>query len=249
MKNFLKKNFERLLPVKYQLAFRYFYLQKNNKLDQEMFFVLNLLKDKRRFIDIGANVGIYSFYFKNIFKNIEAFEPLKEISYRLEYFQNESLNVHNVALSNKRGELQFYIPLISGKPVASLASLETRDCKCEIRTVKVNTLDSYNFDDVDLVKIDVEGHEQSIINGAHNVLKKNKPILIIEIEQRHIKNNIDEVFKSIINLNYLGYFLKNHKLIPLDNFSYELNQKPYLNDVMAKDYVNNFIFLPSFSNI
>ena len=244
MKEFLKRNIEKILPIKYQLPFRYFYLQKSHKLDQEMFYVLNLLKSKRRFLDIGANVGIYSFHFRNIFKNIDAFEPLNEISYRLHHFQNEFLKVHDVALSNKSGELQLYIPYRNEKPIASLASLEKKYCKCEVRTVEVNTLDNYDFDDVDLIKIDVEGHEQSVIEGANKVIKKNMPLLIIEIEHRHIKNNIEEVFQSVLDLNYFGFFLKNNQLTPLDKFNYELNQKQYLNDVMVKDYINNFIFIP-----
>ena len=65
---FLKKITEIFLPTKYQLAVRYLYLKKTNKLDDEMFYVAKLLKKKRRFLDIGANVGIYSYYFKNTFK-------------------------------------------------------------------------------------------------------------------------------------------------------------------------------------
>ena len=141
----LKKYIEKLLPVKYQLPLRYFYSQKANKLDAEMAYVSNLLKEKRRFLDIGANIGIYSFHFKKSFKSIDAFEPLKEISYRLEYFQNPYLKVHNCALSNKKGECKIYIPYFSGKAIASLASLEKRDGDCEVRTVKVDKIDNYDL--------------------------------------------------------------------------------------------------------
>ena len=244
----LKTYIEKLLPVKYQLPLRYFYFQKANKLDAEMAYVSNLLKEKRRFLDIGANIGIYSFHFKNSFKSIDAFEPLKEISYRLEHFQNESLKVHNCALSNKRGEFQISIPLLSGKAIASLASLEKRDGDCEVRTVKVDKIDNYEFDDVDLIKIDVEGHEEYVIEGAHNVIKTNMPILIVEIEQRHLKKQIEEVFQSFLKLNYIGFFLQNGNLTPLNKFNYDLHQKLYLNNVTSKQYINNFIFLPNINS-
>ena len=52
--------------MRYQRSLRYFYSQKANKLDPEMAYVSNLLKEKRRFLDVGANVGIYSFYFKHL---------------------------------------------------------------------------------------------------------------------------------------------------------------------------------------
>lgn len=244
MKELFKKIIEKILPIKYQLNLRYFYLKKTKKLDDEMFFVSKLLKEKRRFLDIGANVGIYTFYFKNKFKNVDAFEPLNEITYRIEAIQNSFLNIHNVAISNNEGALDFYIPLINGKSAPALASLETRDQECEVKTVKVKTIDDYNFKDVDLIKIDVEGHEQSVIEGAHKTIKKTMPILIVEIEQRHIQKKIDDVFTSILKLNYSGYFLKNRELISIDQFNYDKNQKPYLKNVNVKDYINNFIFIP-----
>ena len=242
---FLKKYIEKLFPLRYQLPLRYFYSKKTNKLDDEMIYVSNLLREKRRFLDIGSNIGIYSFHFKHCFQNIDAFEPLKEISYRLEYFQNESVKIHNCALSNKKGQFKIYIPYLSGKAIASLASLEKRDGDCEVRTVRVDKIDNYYFDDVDLIKIDVEGHEEYVIQGARNVIQANMPILIVEIEQRHLKKPIEEVFQSILKLNYDGFFLENGNLTLLHQFNYELHQKLHLNKVTSKKYINNFIFLPN----
>ena len=213
-----------------------------------MTYISNLLIEKRRFLDVGANIGIYSFHFKDSFKSIDAFEPLKEISYRLEHFQNPSFTVHNCALSNKRGEFNIYIPYLSGKAISSLASLEKRNGDCEVRTVKVDKIDNYDFDDVDLIKIDVEGHEEYVIEGARNVIKKNMPILIVEIEQRHLKKKIEEVFQSILKLNYDGFFLQNGNLIPLNEFNYDLHQHLHLNNVTSKQYINNFIFLPNINS-
>ena len=210
-----------------------------------MLYVSKLLNNNRRFLDIGANIGMYSYHFKNSFQKVDAFEPLSEITHRLKPFQNENFKVHNVALSNKDGELKFNIPMINEKPIPSLASLEERDGECEVRTVKVNTLDNYDYDDVDLIKIDVEGHEKNVIEGAIKVIKKNKPILIVEIEQRHINTDINEVFDTILNLNYNGFFIQNGQLKSLNNFSYELNQKPFLLNVDSYEYINNFIFIPN----
>ena len=245
---FLKKFIEKLFPLRYQLPLRYFFSKKTHKLDDEMIYVSNLLREKRRFLDIGANIGIYSFHFKHCFKNIDAFEPLKEISYRLEYFQNESLKIHNCALSNRKGEFKIHIPYVSGQTIASLASLERRDGDCEVRTVKVDKIDNYDFDDVDLIKIDVEGHEEYVLQGACNVIKANMPIIIVEIEQRHLKKPIEEVFQSIKRLNYDGFFLENGKLTSLQNFNYKLHQELYINNVTSKKYINNFIFLPNINS-
>ena len=125
-----------------------------------------------------------------------------------------------------------------------MASLEKRDSECELRSVKVSTVDSYEFDDVDLIKIDVEGHEKSVIEGALKTIKKTQPILLVEIEQRHIEKEIEDIFQLILNLNYNGFFLLDNSLTPLEEFSYEKNQKPFLDNVIVKEYINNFIFVP-----
>ena len=126
--------------------------------------------------------------------------------------------------------------------------MEKRDGDYKVRIIKVDKIDNYDFDDVDLIKIDVEGHEEYVIEGARNVIKKNMPILIVEIEQRHIKKQIGEVFQSILKLNYSGFFFENGNLTSLNQFNYDLHQKLHLNNVTSKKYINNFIFLPNINS-
>jgi FkbM family methyltransferase len=128
-------------------------------------------------LDIGSNAGIYSYYFSRKFSKIDAFEPLKEVTYRLEALGGKNTRIHNVALSDKRGTLPIHIPAVNGHPIATRASLEVMGCDCEVRNVDVVTLDQYGFIDVDLVKIDVEGHEYAVLDGAINTLTLCKPII------------------------------------------------------------------------
>lgn len=239
-----RKILKKILPKKHQLGYIYFKRKLNNELDPEMLFVSKVLKNKRRFLDIGSNIGIYSYHFKNTFKYIDAFEPLGDVSY-LYADQSECFKIHNLGLSNHFGELKLYIPVLNGKMCPGLASFEKRDGAYTEGTVRVTTVDSFGFEDVDLIKIDVEGHERSVIEGALKTIKKTMPILIVEIEQRHIDCEINDVFQSILSINYDGFFISDGSLIPLEDFSYEANQKPYLKNVMVKEYVNNFIFMPN----
>ena len=202
-----------ILPDNTQLPIRFFYKFLLGRLDDEMKIVNKLLDKKRRFLDVGANIGIYSYYFRNKFHNVEAFEPIKEITYRLESLKSKSIKVHHVALSNKTDEVKLFIPLqANGKMDAGLSSLEEKS-KCLERIVDAKTIDSYQFNDIDLIKIDVEGHEESVLVGALKTINKCKPIIIVEIEQRHIKKNILEVFDLFISFNYDGFFLIDYSLV------------------------------------
>lgn len=244
LKEIFKTAAETLIPARFHLPIRLRWRGLTRTLDEEMFFVSRLLGSKRRFIDIGANVGIYSYFFSELFENVEAFEPLHEITYRLAALDRNGINVHNVALSDTHSMLTFYIPLERGKLVTGLASLEKRASPFVTREVLVKTLDEYQFSDVDLIKIDVEGHEASVIRGARQTLETCRPVLIVEIEQRHLTAPIGDVFDLIVSQGYRGGFLLNGDFSRLDKFDYETHQRRYLDDILNANYVNNFIFVP-----
>ena len=245
MINFFKKIFEIIIPPSKQLFFRLAWYKIFSKIDYEIIYAEKILKKKRRFLDIGTNVGIYSYYFSKKFKKIESFEPIKEITHRLAALKYNNINLHHLALSSINSNLKLYIPIKNGKLIPPLATLEKRTRPYEERIINVKKLDKFNFNNVDLIKIDVEGHEYKVILGAVKTKKKNLPIIICEIEQRHTLIPMRKIFKLIENLGYKGFFFKNHKLNTLKKFSFKIDQKPYLENVENKRYINNFIFIPN----
>ena len=250
MKEILKTIAEYVLPSSLHLPVRHFVQKVKGGLDPELTYVDRLLTRHRRFLDIGANVGGYSYYFSGKFEAVDAFEPIEEITYRLKSLKNRNVTTHDVALSNINGHLKFYIPIRNGKIVPPLASLEKRGESCDERLVSVRRLDDYGFDDVDLIKIDVEGHEYDVLKGSAATIGKSLPILIVEIEQRHNVQPIERVFDLVRGFGYDGYFLLGDSLSGLENFSYANDQQPYLETVRNagirdRRYINNFIFLPS----
>ena len=122
----LKQLIEIIVPRKYHLQIRFLWQKLSNKIDPEMFLIEKIIIKKRRFVDIGANVGIYTYYFSDKFSAINAFEPLEDITYRIKSLNKSNISVHNKALSNKKGKLKFYIPIINGLTVPPLASLEKK---------------------------------------------------------------------------------------------------------------------------
>ena len=98
---------------------------------------------------------------------------------------------------------------------------------------------------IDVVKIDVEGHEFDTIKGCKEILKAIKPVFIIEIELRHAHYPIKDIFDFIIGFGYEVFYFdrKTLKTVLFDyNQMADFQKDAYLNDFNL--YINNFIFVP-----
>ena len=155
-----------------------------------------------------------------------------------------SVRINSVALSSRSGYADLHIPIdMSGTEHDSSASIENTYAHARDQTVPLNTLDSYQFEGVSLIKIDVEGHEYSVIEGAESTISSSKPALLVEIEQRHIGRPINEVFEKILSMGYHGFFIGLHGLTSIDNFSISVHQSMEKFSANKGDYINNFLFL------
>lgn len=127
-------------------------------------------------LDVGGNLGQYSFFFKNVCNSekVIAFDPFPPM---VELFKlnNPDIEIHQVALSNKRDILRFYDPAALGNNTGVGQVHENGNL-----VVQAYTLDSYNFQGVTLIKIDVEGHELEVLEGAVDTLRRCKPSILLE---------------------------------------------------------------------
>jgi hypothetical protein len=98
-------------------------------------------------------------------------------------------------------------------------------------------------DKVRYVKIDVEGHERQVLAGAIQTIKRWRPVLQVEIEQRHHRDPIAGIFGWIVEQGYSGFFFDSaqRRLRPLDEFRVGSHQ--ILAAIGTPKYVNNFVFL------
>ncbi|MES2761521.1 MAG: FkbM family methyltransferase [Bacteroidota bacterium] len=222
--------------------------------DAELLLLEFLLNKDSVFFDIGANKGEYAYYSEKLIdpKNIYLFEPEKKLNRQLKAIFNDC-NVIDIALSDTNGTHQFKIPVINGVADNCLSSLEVdnkedNETESIIYEVRTNTLDAFTSEkniSPDLIKIDVEGHELSVLKGAEKYIESHHPTLIIEIEQRHHKNiNIDSVFESFKQKGYNCYYYSKKKvqLFPYDDKTHLTNSKEYFGKI---DYINNYIFIHS----
>jgi FkbM family methyltransferase len=243
----LKSGLRDLLPMRYQVPLKYWYSAVRRTLEPEMKLISLILKNSDRVIDIGGNRGVYAYQFWRRGVKVEVFEPNPICYSVLEAWAADkpNVNVYPVALSARVGTANLHIPVDgSGIEHDASASIEhigfakTRD-----QLVSLQTLDSYQFDGVGLIKIDVEGHEYSVIAGATKTLTSSRPALLVEIEQRHIDKPIQDVFESILVLGYQGFFLGVRSLMPLAEFEAPSHQSMENFGTGKVPYVNNFLFL------
>lgn len=244
-----KKLIKAVLPNSIHLPLLYNYFKITGQLDDEISLITRHITNCRRAIDIGANMGLYSFTFSKFCKQVEAFEPNFNCTKMLHAYADRKKNVkvYNVGLSNKNGNSVLYIPKIENRNTlnAGLGSVNDPGGERAKMQIELRCLDDYNFNNVGFIKIDVEGHELEVLNGATKTIQKNKPIIFIEIEQRHLKGKkIDQVINFILSFGYEGSYYQNRNFHHIKYFSYEEHQLPYLNDPYSPNYVNNFLFKP-----
>jgi hypothetical protein len=117
------------------------------------------------------------------------------------------------------------------------------------RTVQVplRRLDDYAFENVGFIKIDVEGHEESVLRGGLETLQRNRPTLLIEIEERHNSGGLERI-REILS-QYDGFFFLHGKKTPIADFDPAIHQRDEdLAEAMKlrrrSSYVNNFLFVP-----
>tara|TARA_E500000178_G_scaffold91759_1_gene90801 strand:- start:718 stop:1356 length:639 start_codon:yes stop_codon:yes gene_type:complete len=164
---------------------------------------LEFLDQKRKAIDIGANVGLWARDLCKIFGRVELFEPVKQniecLEKNLEVFSN--FKIYDCALSNSNGFKDIYIDE-KGSGNNSLIKPKKDDLKKE--KIKIMKLDDFNFNEIDYIKIDVQFHELEVIEGGINTLIKNNPVLCIEAARRN-EEELSYVKKWGQILESIGY--------------------------------------------
>jgi FkbM family methyltransferase len=161
------------------------------------------------FIDIGAYVGIYTILAKTANPGIiaYAFEPVPSIHKRLvEHMKmnhlEEGVFLEQAAVSDASVDsIPLYVPQNPWAPSASLLSDYKTTTKNKI-SVRSYTLDEYvenrEIENVDLVKIDVEGAESQVLEGAKNTISRHRPTIICEILPQNVEKllNIEDVLRK-----------------------------------------------------
>lgn len=222
---FLRKIWDKITIKFPKFAYEVNYFRKYHNYEQDLWLIPNFCSKTSDSIDIGGNRGIFSRWMSKYSKNVHVFECNPNLFKDLEELLPINCILYGVALSNTNGEtvLRFDSQNTGIGTIEASNKLDQNIGIKEITsvTVKMIKLDSLSFNNkISFIKIDVEGHELEVLKGAFEVLKKNHPTLLIEIEDRHCPGNIENVPKWLSNLNYQPYILnENNELVQTNNIT------------------------------
>ena len=171
-----------------------------NVIKQQYFFV-KAGKDKL-VLDIGANIGVISQALEFSGFTVESFEPQPEVFGLLR--RNMKGRCHNLALASRVGVTT--IPKVNYDEVNNFGGLScgTASKSRGAIEVKVETLDSFNFANVGLMKIDVEGFEEEVLRGGVETINRCSPVLYLEDDRKEKSPSLHAFLKE------LGYRFEVH---------------------------------------
>ena len=126
----------------------------------------------RKIIDIGAWWGPWSIWWHDKATSVEIFEPNKDILPKLmnNVGKLQNCTIHNMALGDRQGSVSMQCADHSG----------TYHVTGQTGDIEITTLDSFEFDNVDIIKIDAEGYELPVLEGAKETILRNRPWIQVE---------------------------------------------------------------------
>ena len=223
IKELLKFN---LLPKKLYLKYSaQNKLRRAQKKKETELWLLPYLVDKNKdAVDAGANTGLYTYFLSNLAKNVYAFEPHKNLANFLAKATKKNVIVINKALSSTKTVLPFYIPVSGTSKQLNIASFN-QDIKkryqCITEEIPTITLDELGYSNIGFIKIDVEGHELSVLEGAVNTIKNQKPTMLIEILDINGIVGSHQTVKFLNNLGYEIFVMQDEQLKHVNNADHE----------------------------
>jgi len=227
---FLKTSAGQWLFYKFYFLYKEYYEAKNsNSLKQ-------FITPHSSVIDVGANAGFFTKKFAGWISDdqkVFAFEPepanIRSLKSHLNSLLNKVVILEGVA-GNRNCVVNLYLDPYhpAGHKISSQG--------IEVKSFKIDDVISANKDsisDISLIKIDVQGAEKMVLEGARDTIDKYNPTLFVEIDEEALKEfgtNSSEIFDMLSGLNYTPFYIdKKNKLREINYIELEkiLSEKKY----------------------
>lgn len=196
-------------------------------------------------IDVGAKVGMYSYRIRDRSSDVVIFEPNPLFNYMLgKVFNGKRGRVEPYAVSSTRGTATMRLPFeADGTRQFGRATIEAANplqheqvARTEEITVETRTIDEYGLQNVGFIKIDVEGHELAVLDGAVQTLAANQPMMLIECNDDHQPDGTGKLRRWLDAHGYDAFFVEGQQLRPMDQYVHATHWR--------ERGIENFICIP-----
>jgi FkbM family methyltransferase len=234
-------------------------------------FIKSQLNADSVFVDIGSNFGYHTIFASKFCKHVYGFEPQTEIFNLLkksvEANQAENVTIFNCALGNENKMVKLSavdysatsnfgdvgVGIGKSNPLATLKKLiksviGRSNNSREGQSVEMKRLDSFQIPRVDLIKLDVQGYELFVLQGAQKLLEKSRPLMIVEFEDFQLKKfgyDSAVLFKHLKSIGYYPMYLEykypsDHICIPLEKLDeFKAKNRDLISPLQQNNELNN----------
>ena len=138
---------------------------------------LEYVKQRRVCLDIGAHVGTWCHRLVKLFDEVHAFEPVSQMFSILQENVPEAKH-YPYGLGNEVGKklIRFDETMTGCSKIADKPAEKNQS----MLEISIKRLDDFNIENVDFIKIDVEGYELDVLKGGEETIEKYRPVILIE---------------------------------------------------------------------
>jgi FkbM family methyltransferase len=225
--------------------FKFLKYKHTERGEPELRLIRHLVEPGSTALDIGASIGIYAAEMARYAEKVIAFEANPQVADFTRSVARRNVEVINAALSSRMGRSTLTVPLNhKGRAITELASIAPKtSSEASTVTVEVETrrLDEFPVSNCSFIKIDVEGHEEAVLDGGSALIAAQRPVLMIELVEAFNPGVIARVAERYAALSYNVFFSK-AGLKPIAGFDATRDQNEAL--LPTREYVANFFFIP-----
>lgn len=223
-----------------QIASRLYWAGFNGHEPETILIYRHLLKRSRVIIDVGASTGLFTLIAgaECADGEIHAFEPVPEtFEYMVKNIAaNQFGNVKSVCacVLDSDGETTLYLNRSPALPMtaSTLKDYRTADRTILAESIKLDTYVAKNgLSAVDLIKIDAEGSDPQVLEGALEVMKAHKPVIICEVLYNHTDVQLQKILDGA---EYRYFSIRTEGLEPVDTILGDSDYK-----------YRNYLFVPN----
>jgi FkbM family methyltransferase len=235
--------------------FRFLKYKYRGRGEPELALIRHLIEPGTTALDVGASIGIYAAEMARTAGKVIAFEANPRAAAYAARVAARNVEVVNVALSSGAGATTLRIPLnVEGRRIDELATIEAGNplhagatASVEVETKR---LDDCGITNCSFIKIDVEGHEEAVLDGASALIAAQRPVLMVEVNEDGNAGAVQRIAGRLAALGYRGVFLSHGMMRPIDEFDPARDQDLALLKYSrhrlppGREFINNFVFVP-----